>query len=295
MGVLLQADDRAEQNEVEKRSPLAEYAAEHWVTHARFQSVSRSSSLRKAMEYLFDLDKPYFVAWLQLHDIDSHLWTTSPFDLLRNPSRSRANPLYCAALCGFQDLVKHLVIKYPKLVNTRGGRFMTPLIAALARRHFRTAELLHHNGADVDVRAARGLTPLHSAAWYGDFEMVRVLLDYKADVNARSDEGWAPIHFVSQGWQGSAIPNVYQSLGDVARLLLEHGADVNMQISGYDSSGSTPLHVTMEFCRVEVVRMLLEHGANVGVEDSEGRTPYQIASAEGYDEIMKLLSEHGAQ
>lgn len=60
MGVLLQADDRS--------SSLAEYAAQHWVTHAQLESVSLS--LRKAMEYLFDLDKPYFAAWLELHNID---------------------------------------------------------------------------------------------------------------------------------------------------------------------------------------------------------------------------------
>ena len=52
MGVLLRADDHTEvteQNDVEKRSSLAEYAAEHWVTHRQFQSVS--PSLLKAMEY----------------------------------------------------------------------------------------------------------------------------------------------------------------------------------------------------------------------------------------------------
>jgi hypothetical protein len=62
MGVLLQAGDHAGQNDVEKSSSLVKYAAEHWVTHAQFQSVS--SLLRKAMEYFFDSDKPYFAAWL---------------------------------------------------------------------------------------------------------------------------------------------------------------------------------------------------------------------------------------
>jgi ankyrin repeat protein len=292
MGVLLQVDDHAEQNDIEKNSPLAEYAAEHWVTHAQFQSVS--SLLRKAMEYLFDLDKPYFAAWLQLHNMDFHSRTKSSLNVfvLEDPSITGA-PLYYAALCGFQDLVEHLVIKHPQHVNTRGGYFLTPLIAALARRHFQTAGLLRHNGADVEVHFEGGNTLLNPAAWTGDFEMVRVLLNYKADVNARSDAGWTPIHAVSQGHQGTVIPNVYQSLGDVARLLLEHGADVDAQIS--DGSGQTPLHVTMQFNNVEVVRVLLEYGANVGAEDSQGRTPFQIASANRYDEIMKLLSEHGAK
>jgi ankyrin repeat protein len=326
MGILLQADDHAEQNDVEKSSPLAEYAAEHWVTHAQFQSVS--SSLRKAMEYLFDSNKPYFSAWLQLHDIDDYSETVSSFNHYAVYSESVATPLYYAALCGFQVLVEHLVIKYPEHVNTRCGRFVTPLFAALGRRHFQTAELLRHNGADVDVHGLEGRTPLHMAAWYGDFEMVRVLLNYKADINARSNKGWTPIHFVSDGFENSVNPNIRQSLPDVARLLLEYGADVNARISGSymsgatplhvtaeintvevarvllehganvdaeDSQGRTPLHVMAEFFTVEVVRVLLEHGANVHAEDREGRTPFQIASAKGNDVIMKLLSEYGAK
>jgi hypothetical protein len=69
MGVLLQPGDRVEQNGAEKSSPLAKYAARHWVTHAQFEGVS--SFLQKAMEYLFDLNKPHFAAWYKLHDIDT--------------------------------------------------------------------------------------------------------------------------------------------------------------------------------------------------------------------------------
>jgi ankyrin repeat protein len=293
MGALLQPGDHAEQNDVEKSSPLVKYAAQHWVTHAQFQRVS--SLVRRAMEHLFDSDKPYFTAWLKLHDIDnkySEAWSTS-FSLHTASSNSGATPLYYAALCGFQDLAERLVIKYPQHVNTRGGYFTTPLIAALARRHFQIAELLHHNGAAVDVRGSNRRTPLQCAALHGDFEIVRVLLNYKADVNAQSDLDWTPIHYVSQGFPISVIPKICQSSRDVARLLLEHGADVNARIS--DGSGRTPLHVATEFDRAEVVRALLEHGANVGVEDSRGRTPFQIASAKGFDEIMKLLSEYGAK
>ena len=288
MGILLQADVRAEQNEVEKRSPLAEYAAEHWVTHAQFQSVS--SSLRKAMEYLFDPDKPYFVAWLRLRNMDFFYHLEPPsLSLLTTRSSSGPTPLYYAASCGFQGLVEHLVIKYSQHVDTFGGRLKTPLLSALVRRHFRTADLLRHNGADVDVRGDFGRTPLHCAACYEDFEMVRVLLDHKADVNARSDGGWTPIHYVSL----SMLFNFRPSSPAVAQLLLEHGADVNAPIS--DGSGRTPLHVMIEFNRADVVRVLLERGANVGTKDRKGRTPYRFASAKEHKEIMELLSEYGAK
>ena len=291
MGVLLQADDHAEQNDVEKSSPLANYAAKHWVTHAQFQSVSLL--LRKAMEILFDSNKPYFTAWLQILDTDDYGTESSSFNHYAVRYGSGGTPLYYAALCGFQDLVEHLVIKYPEHVNTRCGRFVTPLFAALGRRHFQTAELLRHNGADVNVHGLQGRTPLHMAAWHGDFEMVRVLLNYKADVNARCDRGCTPIHFVSEGFLLTSLdPDICQSLPNVARLLLEHGADVNAPTPDSVMFGATPLHLTMEFNRAEVVRVLLEHGANVDAEDIGGRTPFQIASVKGYGEIMKLLLEH---
>jgi hypothetical protein len=57
MSVLLHQDDHVEQNGAGKSSPLAGYAARHWVTHAQFESMS--SFLRMAMEYLFDMDKSF--------------------------------------------------------------------------------------------------------------------------------------------------------------------------------------------------------------------------------------------
>ncbi len=150
--------------------------------------------------------------------LSSLLWLVVP-----PTSGATMTPLYYAALCGFQYLVEHLIIEYSHHMNARSGCFVTPLVAALSRRHFQTAELLHHNGADVNVRCYGGETPLHSASWFGDFKMIQVLLNFRADVNVWSDEGWTPMHYVSQGFQHSVIPNVYQPLPDVARLLLEHG------------------------------------------------------------------------
>ena len=163
MGVLLQPDDCVEENKVGRSSSLAEYAAWHWVMHAQFERVSLS--LGKAMEYLFDLDKPYFVAWLKLHNIDirpgkddSSLYWVTP------PSTSSGSPLYYAALCGFQGLVEHLFVKSPQHVNASGGYYVTPLIAALARGHYQTANLLRYNGAHPNFHGNQKYTPLHSAA-----------------------------------------------------------------------------------------------------------------------------------
>ena len=324
MSVLLQQDDGVEENGVVQRSPLAEYAASNWVTHAQFERVS--SFLRKAMEILFDPDKPYFVAWLQLYNIDTDPGLSSLY-LFRDHTKPDVTPLYLAALGGFQDLVEHLVIKYPQHVNNSGGGYVIPMVAALAGRHFQTAKLLHHNGAHVNV-LGNGRTPLHSAASYGDLEMVQVLLDYKLDANAKDRNNWTPIHGVaSPHYFQDQVPDISVLRADVAGLLLERGADPNAQsndsltplhlaaISGSvevvrvllehganacaeDSVRRTPLHaaVALEYGPVEVVRVLLEHGANACAEDSERRTPLHVAAALQYGsvEVVRVLLEHGA-
>src|SRR6266478_1411350 len=115
MSVLLEPDVHVEENCAGKSSSLAGYAAGYWATHAQFKSVS--SFLRKAMEYLFDLDEPYFAAWLELYNIDISPRTTSSYLFWLAIPSSNASPLYYAALCGFQNLVEHLVVKNPQHLN----------------------------------------------------------------------------------------------------------------------------------------------------------------------------------
>jgi ankyrin repeat protein len=44
-----------------------------------------------------------------------------------------------------------------------------------------------------------------------------------------------------------------------------------------------------------MARLLIEHGADVDAKDSSGRTPLQIASHIGRDEMVKLLSQYDAK
>ena len=277
MSILLRSDERIEDEEsgVENGSPLVLYAAEHWVAHAQGGEVS--SCLRKAMEQLFDVDEPYFANWLRLHDIDTHPLSGSAFHQFTPYSKSRATPLYYSALCGFQDLVKHIFVNDPKLVNATGGYYVTPLVAALAGGHFQTAKFLYDNGADPNVRGRDGRTLLHAAAVNGEFEIIQVLLKYKADVNARDAEGKTPLHFASERLhhRGSNIALSSSGVGGgVTRLLLEHGADIDMRAN----DRSTPLHEAAQHGRVEVVQVLLEHIENLGGKDLDRETPFQVGS-----------------
>ena len=217
MSILLRSDDGDEEggNGVGNNSPLAGYAAEYWAAHAQFEHVS--SYLRSSMESLFDLDKPYFSAWLELYDIDTPSPSGTTFYWFVSANKHGASPLYYAALCGFQDLVENLIVKYPHQVNDRGGCYLTPLVAALAGKHFRTAELLRHSGADPNIQYWNRNTPLHSAACYGDVEMVQVLLNLGADVNIPNDDNKSPLNYIPSYPPGCGEgPIFFQSLANVA-------------------------------------------------------------------------------
>jgi hypothetical protein len=164
LGILLQVQVDVDGHTPEDH-PLAQYSAEHWTTHAQFGEVS--PCLHKGMEYLFDANKPYFKMWLTLCDIDTKPHHPSTFFVFVSSSKSPAAPLYYAALCGFYDLVEHLITQHPQDVNAKGGYYLRPLVAALAGKHFQTADLLRHNGADLDVRGRYGTSPLHAAAYSG--------------------------------------------------------------------------------------------------------------------------------
>ena len=273
VSVLLQLDDRDEQDDVCKNTPLAAYAAEYWVRHAQFEDVV---SRVKWMGYLFDLDRPYFAAWRELYDIDIRPPPGSVFFLFRYISESGA-PLYYAALCGFANLVEQLMAKYPQHVDAIGGHYMTPAVAALAGRHFELGQMLHRNKSSVEPRGHIENTPLHSAAYYGDFEMIQVLLECGVDVNSKNNVGSTPLDFASLGGRHNE-PRV-------ARLLIEYGANPNTR----DMVGLTPLHRASKGGRTEVLRLIIEHGASVEVKGGRGRTPLDVASGE---EVIKLLSEY---
>src|SRR6266702_3373481 len=74
LGVLLRLNDQVYRSNASS-IPLAEYAAEYWISHAHVGSVS--SRVMGRMKTLFDSDKPHFAAWVRIHDIDSQSYLAS--------------------------------------------------------------------------------------------------------------------------------------------------------------------------------------------------------------------------
>jgi ankyrin repeat protein len=316
LGLLLHPKDR---NFDESVSPLSEYAAQHWVTHAQFRDVA--SRVMDGMESLFDPDKPHFATWIDLYDVDAESGGNLP------PERPSA--LYYSALCGFHGLVRHIAIKHPQDVNAIGGSYRFPIVAALCRNHFLVADLLLELGGRVDVQDTRNQTvlhktiarqdkgatgavqfllehgadvnakcddlwtPLHLAFYVGELKAARTLLEHGADVNARNNDGRTPLHMLSS-WEAQRDED---DGSEEARRLLERGANVNEK----DKDNATPLHLASYYKRLEIVRVLLYNGANIDIMNDQGKTPLQTVMMDNGDSqsddvgVARLLLAHGAE
>ena len=228
LGVLLSPDNPINNGSGGKHSraykPLLLYAAKHWVSHAQVGDLS--SHLKDALENLFDINQPYFSAWIQIHEIDD----SYPL--------ANSTPLYCSALYGFYDLVQQLIAKHPEQVeqvNDHGGSLkypIYPLLAALSRKHPRVAELLVQHGVHVNIRGHS--TIFRAIEFAGDqadddpVDAVEFLLRHGADVNATEEYLWTPLHLATE--LGYLV---------VAWVLLEHGAELNLR----NNNCRTPLHL----------------------------------------------------
>jgi Ankyrin repeats (3 copies) len=255
LGVLLRLDDSVNEHSA-KDVPLAEYAAQHWVDHAQSEGVL--SSIQDTMKYFFDADTPHWAAWLRVYNIDVTWPQFSPGDAVEG-----ASPLYYASFCGFYDLVEHLIAKYPKYINARGGLMVTPLAAALHRKHFQVAGLLHQRGADVDVRGLWENTPLIAASSDGrvDINIVRWLLDHGAEINSRQFQGGTALHLAARWGHLHAL-----------QALLEHGADIN----ALNNDGEVPLHLASSDGHddvLDLLQSLIAYGSDVNAQNEEGSTP----------------------
>ena len=106
-------------------------------------------------------------------------------------------------------------------------------------------------------------------------------------------------HMIQQGTylnhstcgDGTALAGaVSYSRWDSVKMLVEHGADVNINIPIY----RTALQAASHHGQVEIVKLLLEHGANVNSGSVSSGYSLQEAAHHGQAETVKLLLEHGA-
>ncbi len=87
---------------------------------------------------------------------------------------------------------------------------------------------------------------------------------------------------------------------EMVRLLVEHGADVNLKRKEDGHWGNTPLIAAIDLRNIQIAKYLIQHGADVNITDGRG-TPLmyasktiQYAGPPPAIQLMQLLVENGA-
>ncbi|KYB26881.1 Ankyrin repeat and KH domain-containing protein mask-like Protein [Tribolium castaneum] len=166
-------------------------------------------------------------------------------------------------------------------VNEPVTQGLRPLHYAVWQRYYEAAQLLLTRGGDVNAVDECGYSPLHLSAEHGYTEVVRLLLLSGAKVNYRpnTDEDFPRTTQCDEPLR-LAIRNKHM---DIARMLLEHGADPNKR---YFFGAEINLVTDLEF-----LELLLTFGANPDSRDRSGLTPLMkaVRQPQGMEAALILL------
>ena len=135
-----------------------------------------------------------------------------------------------------------------------------------------------------------GVKPLAIAASYGLFHVAERLLAGRAGEATESKDVIADIHHDIEDLSEPLHWAVRNGHEEVARLLLDRGADV----STAGSDGKTPLIWAAQKGYETVARLLLGRGADVLTPENDGKTPLIWAALKGHETVARLLLDRGA-
>ena len=122
---------------------------------------------------------------------------------------------------------------------------------------------------------------LYTAIYFDKEDVLKYALTRYKDINDRvySDEyGLTLLTYACK------LSNV-----KLARILLEHGINVNGYQSPYDTYKAYPIMEAIANNNLELVKLLLEYHADLDIKDSNGNTPLTLAKETGAKEIEDLL------
>jgi len=113
-----------------------------------------------------------------------------------------------------------------------------------------------------------------------DEKIVKYLGNEKVDINCRdTNREETPLHYASAGGNLTTVD-----------YLLTRGANVN----SINPKGQTPLFKAVYYDYAEIARLLVKHGATVNMRDQDGLAPISLASSRNLGGMFATLIELGA-
>jgi ankyrin repeat protein len=231
-------------------------------------------------------------------------------------STPAAHEIHAAAKNGELEKVRALVEADATAVSLRDPYGSTPLHHAVTSGQLELVGFLLDRGADIAAVSgeggtyhAAGFSPLDLAIWdnsffkaHNDWRMAGYLLgrgaEYSVVIAAAAgdfprvrrclQDDPAAVNRAQPCGRRALSAAVESGHGEIARYLLEHGADPNLPEGRFAPRG-VALHAAARTHNLEMAKLLLEHGADpAGTIDSCGEV-WHVAD----QETRLLLYQHG--
>jgi ankyrin repeat protein len=202
-----------------------------------------------------------------------------------------------------RDYQRHVTAEgRPKSLDSGG---FTPLLYAARENCRGCVDVLLEHGADIDLPDPDGVSPLLLAIMNANWDLAQQLIEAGADVDQWDIYGEAPLFTAVglysriDGGRASIDPPNETQGEDIVRLLLERGANPNMQLffrpanvrGSTNTRGSTPLIRAANGGDLEIVELLLAHGADPTVYMADRQTPIHavLAGRTAEPEALELI------
>ncbi|NUC16466.1 ankyrin repeat domain-containing protein [Bacillus mycoides] len=165
-------------------------------------------------------------------------------------------------------------------INITDNKGRTSLMIATYKNDVKTAKALIDAGADVNIQDDMKNNPFLYAGAEGYLDILKLTINAGADPTLTNRYGGTAL-----------IPASEHGYIDVIKeLLTRTNIDVNhINNLGWTALMEAIVLSNGDEAQQQVIRLLIEHGADVNIPDNDGITPLQHARTHNFEEIEKIL------
>jgi cytochrome c len=191
-----------------------------------------------------------------------------PLVIMQLTGCATMTPLTAAAKEGDIAMISKLLNEGAKIDESNSAKWSgAPLYWSLFNCKYEAAELLINKGANVNLADSFGTAPLYMAVCCEnvDLSLIELLIQKGADLDHKNTpEGLTSLHYA-----------ISSKSDDVARLLIEKGANVN----ALAEDGTSPLILAVKKDSLFIAKLLLDKGADVDWHDFHKKNAMSYADS----------------
>jgi len=217
--------------------------------------------------------------------------------------------LHWAAKMGFIKIVQALVEKGFD-VDTIDTHNQTPLYLASKNSQIEVVLYLIKHGSDFNIQIDN-LSYFHWAIKHGYHSIVELLVERGVNINLKDEYNRTPLYIASN----NNFPDIFLYLAklgcdlitpiesmsyihwaslkgyfQIVEFLIKQGFNIDL----LNKDGDSPLHLAVQYSRINVVKCLVIYKANINQRNSYEETPLHIAADKGMLSFVEFLVENGA-